>query len=118
MKILLGLAAVLLCGSLAACGGDGDIDAFVKLDTVKGEAFAVGGDDCVEKAKSVREWRTKHNAAYKAAQQKLKEKFKDGPPKDAEKYADQMKKNKKAVMSAMMKCSNTPEFSAAIDETK
>ncbi|MGE0546957.1 MAG: hypothetical protein AB7O24_16780 [Kofleriaceae bacterium] len=120
-KFAMGLVAVLCAGGLAACGGGGgdDIDAFMKLDTAKGEAFAVGGDDCVAKAKSVREWRTKHNAEYKAAQAKLKEKFKEGPPPDVKaKYGDQMKKNNSAVMDAMMKCTNKPEFDAAIDETK
>jgi hypothetical protein len=117
MKKLAGYLVVVMVA--AACGGGGDVDAFVKLDTAKGEAFAAGGDDCAVKAKSVREWRTKHNAEYKAAQAKLKEKFKDGPPKDLkEKYGEQLEKNKKAVMGAMFKCTNTPEFDAAIDETK
>lgn len=119
MKMISGLVAVMLSGALAACGGGSDIDSFVKLDTAKGEAFAAGGDDCVVKAKSVREWRTAHNAEYKASQQKLKEKYSDGPPKDVmEKHGEQLKKNKKAVMDAMMKCTNKPEFDAAIDETK
>ena len=114
-KLAGGIIAVLL----VACGGGGDIEAFVKLDTSKGEAFAVGGDDCVAKAKSVREWRTKHNAEYKDMQKKLKDKYPDGPPKDLqEKHGDQMKKNKKNVMDAMLKCTNTPEFDAAIDDTK
>ena len=116
-KLTGGLMAVLF---VVACGGGGgDIDSFMKLDTAKGEAFAVGGDDCVAKAKSVREWRTKHNAEYKAAQKKVNEKYPKGPPKDVmEKYGDQIKKNKKAVMDAMFKCTNTPEFDAAIDDTK
>jgi hypothetical protein len=120
MKMQSGLVAVVLSAALAACGGGGgDIDSFVKLDTTKGEAFAAGGDDCAAKAKSVREWRTAHNAEYKAAQQKLKEKYPDGPPKDVmEKHGEQLKKNKKAVLDAMMKCTNKPEFDAAIDETK
>lgn len=120
MKQLAGcLIAVMVSSVLVACGGSGDIDDFVKLDTAKAEAFAAGGDDCVAKAKSVREWRTKHNAGYKAAQDKLKEKYKEGPPKDVmEKHGEQMSKNKKAVMDAMFKCNDTPEFGAAIDETK
>jgi len=114
MKMMAGLLFVLLVG----CGGGDDLDAFVKLDTAKGEAFAVGGDDCVAKAKSVREWRTKHNKDYKAAQEKLKEKYPKGPPAEMkEKYGEQMAKNKKAVLDAMFKCSSTPEFGAAIDET-
>lgn len=112
--ISLTVAAASACG-----GGNEDIEAFIKLDTAKGEAFAVGGDDCVAKAKSVREWRSKHNAEYKSTQQKLKEKYPDGPPKDVmEKHGEQIKKNKQAVMGAMVKCTNTPEFDAAIDETK
>ena len=109
-----------MISGLAACGGGGgDIDAFVKLDTSKGEAFAAGGADCVEKAKSVRAWRSKHNAEYKAAQKKLKKAYPDGPPKDVmEKHGAQLEKNKKSVISAMIKCTNTPEFDAAIDETK
>ena len=114
------LVAVVFVSSLVACGGGGgDVDAFVKLDTSKGEAFAAGGEDCAVKAKSVREWRSKHNAEYKNAQKKLKEKYPDGPPKDVmEKHGEQLKKNKKAVMDAMFKCTNTPEFDAAIDDTK
>lgn len=114
----LAFLAVMLIGT-ACGGGSGDIDAFLKLDTAKGEAFAVGGDDCVAKAKSVREWRTKHNAEYKSMQDKLKKSYPDGPPKDfLEKNGAQLKKNKSAVLDAMMKCTNTPEFDAAIDETK
>ena len=122
MNKLTGMIASLMgAAGLAACGGGGnaDLEAFIKLDTSKGEAFAVGGDDCVAKAKSVREWRSKNNKDYKAAQEKLKEKYPDGPPKDVmEKHGEQIKKNKKAVMDAMFKCTNTPEFDAAIDETK
>jgi hypothetical protein len=117
MKKLAGL----MVGMLLACGGgSGDLEAFIKLDTAKGEAFAAGGEDCAVKAKSVREWRSKNNAEYKALQNKLKEQYPDGPPKDVmEKNADQMKKNKKAVMEAMFACtSKSKEFDAAIDETK
>ena len=119
-KLAGGLIAIMFVAGLAGCkkGGD-DIADFVKLDTSKGEAFAVGGDDCVAKAKSVREWRTAHNAEYKAMQSKLKEKFAGGPPKEVtEKYGDQLKKNKMAVIDATMKCSDNAEFGAAIDETK
>lgn len=109
----------LMVAGASACGGGGDIEAFIKLDTAKAEAFAAGGDDCVAKAKSVREWRSKHNAEYKSTQKKLQEKYPDGPPKDVlEKHGEQIKKNKQAVMGAMVKCTNTPEFDAAIDETK
>lgn len=122
MKRIFGpsVLAVVLAG--AGCGGGGggaDLEAFVKLDTAKGEAFAVGGDDCVAKAKSVRAWRTAHNAEYKAAQAKLKAQYPKGPPKEAmDKHGAQLTANKKAVVGAMMKCTNTPEFDAAIDDTK
>ena len=121
MKKLTGsLVALMFAGALVACGDDaGDLDAFMKLDTAKGEAFAAGGDDCVAKAKSVREWRSKHNAEYKKARKALNEKYPKGPPEDVmKKHGEQINKNKKAVMSAMIKCTNTPEFDAAIDETK
>lgn len=116
-KITLGcvVAGMMLAG---ACGGDGDIDAFVKLDTDKAAAFSAGGDDCEAKAKSVREWRTKHKDAYKDVQKKLNAKFKDGPPEDVKKkYGEQMAKNKKAVMDAMFKCADNEAFGKAIDET-
>jgi len=111
-----------VCGVLVAlvgCKGGGDIDAFVKLDTDKAAAFDVGGDDCVAKAKSVGDWRTAHSADYKAMQKKLKESFKDGPPKDImEKYGEQMSKNKKSVVDAMMKCSSNEAFGKMMDATK
>jgi hypothetical protein len=113
------LAGMMVAGGLAACGGgDKDIEAFVKLDTDKAAAFSVGGDDCEAKATSVREWRTKNNKAYKAMQDKLKEKFKGGPPEDVKKkYGEQLEKNKKAVIDAMMNCSSNDTFGKAIDET-
>ena len=96
--------------------GRGDIDAFMKLDTDKAAAFNVGGKDCVAKAKSVGEWRTKHAAEYKA----MREKLNSSPPsKDVqEKYGDQIKANKKAVLDAMFSCSNDPAFSKMMDDTK
>ena len=68
IKHLIGGAALVL--ALGACGkgkggGSSDVDAFMKLDTDKGVAFAVGGDDCVAKAKSVGDWRKAHTAEYK-----------------------------------------------------
>lgn len=119
IKIISRVAIVALFASACSKGSGGDIESFVKLDTAKGEAFATGGDDCVAKAKSVREWRTKNNAAYKSAQDAIKAKYPKGPPKDVmEKHGEQLGKNKSAVMDAMVKCTNTPEFDAAIDETK
>lgn len=111
--------ALVFAGGLAACGGGGDIDAFLKLDTEKAAAFAAGGDDCVAKAKSVGDWRKAHNAEYKALQQKLKEAYPEGPPADVMKeHGDQIQKNKKAVMTAMMTCANDETFGAMMDETK
>lgn len=115
------VAGFVLAGTLGACskGGSGEIDAFMKLDTEKAAAFAVGGTDCAAKAKSAGEWRTKHSADYKAMQAKLKEQWPKGPPKDVlEKYGDVMKANKTAVVDAMMACSNDPTFSKMMDDTK
>ena len=116
-KTLLG--SFLLALSLAACAKGGDIDAFMKLDTDKAAAFAAGGEDCAAKSKSVGDWRKAHSAEYKAMQSKLNKSWPDGPPKDVkEKYGEQMKANKKAVLDAMMACSNDPTFGKMMDETK
>jgi hypothetical protein len=119
INIISRIAVIALFASACSKGGGGDIESFVKLDTAKGEAFAAGGDDCIAKAKSVREWRSKHNPEYKSAQDAVKKQYPKGPPKDVmDKHGEQLKKNKSAVMDAMMKCTSTPEFGAAIDETK
>ena len=114
------IGGLVIAAGLAGCSkGGGDIDAFMKLDTDKAAAFAVGGQDCAAKAKSVGDWRKAHTAEYKAMQKKLKEQWPDGPPKDVkEKYGDQMKANKKAVIDAMMSCSSDPAFGKMMDETK
>ncbi len=96
------------------CGSDGDIEAFVKLDTEKGAAFEVGGDDCVAKAKSVGEWRKKNTKKYNEMRKSLAKDYKEGPP---DKYKAALKKNKKSVMGAMMKCSNDPIFGKMMDDT-
>lgn len=125
IKHLIGSAALVLAlgacgkGKGGAAGGASDVDAFMKLDTDKGVAFAVGGDDCVAKAKSVGDWRKAHTAEYKVLQKKLNEQWKSGPPKDVmDKYGEQMKTNKTAVIDAMMKCSNDEAFGKMMDETK
>jgi len=118
IKYLLGGLTVAL--ALGACGkGSADLDAFMKLDTDKAAAFEAGGTDCDAKAKSVGEWRTAHTAEYKEMQGKLKDKWPDGPPKDIlDKYGDQMKANKKAVMTAMLACSSNEAFGKMMDDTK
>lgn len=115
MKIKAMGSSLAIALALGACGGSGDIDEFVKLDTSKGEAFAVGGEDCDAKADSVRKWRTENNQRYKELRKSLSEKYKKGPP---EKYKEQLSKNKQAVMSAMMNCANNEAFGKAIDETE
>jgi len=115
------VAGLVLASGLAACskGSSADVDAFMKLDTAKGEAFAAGGKDCVAKAKSAGEWRKAHSAEYKELQAKLNKSWPDGPPKDVqEKYGEQMQKNKKAVINAMMDCSNDETFGKMMDDTK
>ncbi len=119
MKIKFLFGGLVLALSLGACSKGGDIENFMKLDTDKAAAFEVGGDDCVAKAKSVGEWRKAHTAEYKELQNKLKDKWPKGPPDDIkEKYGDQLKKNKKAVIGAMFACSNNDAFSKMMDETK
>jgi hypothetical protein len=121
MKLKYLLGSVALVVALGACskGGGGDVDAFMKLDTEKAAAFNVGGEDCVATAKSVGDWRTKNTAKYKEMQKKLNAEWPKGPPKDVrDKYGDQMKANKKAVMDAMMTCTNTPAFDKMMDDTK
>lgn len=118
------IGAGLLAVALLACGkggggGSNEVDAFMKMDTDKAAAFAVGGDDCAAKATSVGEWRTKHGAAYKAAQKKLGEQWPKGPPKDVQdKYGATMKANKQPVVDAMMKCTNDAAFSKMMDDTQ
>ena len=114
--LVIGLALV-----LGACskGSSADVDAFMKLDTEKAAAFAAGGKDCTVKAKSAGEWRTNYSAEYKALQGKLNAQWDKGPPKDVvEKYGDVMNANKKAVVEAMMDCSNDPTFGKMMDDTK
>jgi hypothetical protein len=115
------LGSVVFALALGACskGGGGDIDAFMKLDTEKAAAFKAGGEDCVAKAKSVGDWRKANTAKYKEMQKKLNDQWPKGPPKDVqEKYGAQMKENKRAVMDAMMACTNDPAFSKMMDDTK
>ena len=113
------ISGMVMVAALGACSKSGEIDAFMKLDTDKAAAFSAGGDDCEAKAKSVGDWRTKHTAEYKAMREKLNAQWKDGPPKDVmEKYGEQIKANKKAVVDAMMKCSSNPAFGKMMDDTK
>lgn len=114
MKDIVGMCVLGLSLSLMGCGSDGDIEEFVKLDNGKGEAFAVGGDDCVAKAKSVGDWRKKNTKKYNELRKSLGEKYKKGPP---DKFKADLKKNSKAVMDAMVKCSNDPVFGKMMDDT-
>lgn len=112
------LAALVL--ALGACGGGGnEFDKFMKLDSEKAAAFNVGDKDCKAKAKSVGEWRTKNSADYQAQRKALGEKYGKDVPKDVmEKYGDQIKSNKKAVVDAMFACSSDPDFKKMMDDTK
>ena len=115
------IGSAVLAAALFACskGGNADIEAFMKLDSEKAVAFAAGGENCEEKAKTVGEWRTKHSAEYKALQKKLNAQWSSGPPKDVlEKHGEKMKANKKAVIDAMMSCSNNETFGKMMDDTK
>jgi hypothetical protein len=97
----------------------GDIDTFMKMDTEKAAAFDVGGKDCVAKAKSVGDWRRANSSDYQALRKKINDGWKGGVPDDVkEKYGEQMQKNKKSVMTAMMDCSNDETFGKMMDETK
>ena len=119
LKYLLGSVALTLALGACSKGGGGDVDAFMKLDTEKAAAFKVGGEDCVAKAKSVGDWRKANTAKYKEMQKKLNDQWPKGPPKDVqEKYGAQMKENKRAVVDAMMACTNDPAFSKMMDDTK
>src|SRR5262245_21597037 len=108
------IGSVVFAAALCACGkggGNADLDAVMKLDSDTTVAFAAGGQDCEAKAKSVGEWRSKHSAEYKALQNKLNAQWSSGPPKDVmEKHGEKMKANKKAVMDAMLACSNNAAF--------
>ncbi|MFT3691791.1 MAG: hypothetical protein QM831_01535 [Kofleriaceae bacterium] len=112
-------ATLILGLSLGACGGNADVDKFMKLDTEKAEVFKTGGTDCVAKAKAVGDWRKAHTAEYNEMRKKLNDKLGKEPPKEImEKYGDQIKANKKAVVDAMFACSNDPAFSKMMDDTK
>jgi hypothetical protein len=111
------LVAGLAMGAAVGCGSGGAIDEFIKLETEKGAAFEVGGDDCEAKAKSVAAWREKNNARYQELQGKLKEEYPKGPPEDVmKKHGDALSKSKGAVMDAMMKCTDHPAFAAIFDK--
>ncbi len=111
------LLAASIALPLSACGGGGLIDDFVALDTAKAAAFEVGGDDCDAKAPSVAKWRAENNARYKELQEALNKEYPEGPPDDAKaKHGEQLQKNKKAVMGAVIKCADNEAFGKAIDE--
>lgn len=93
---------------------DKDIEEFVKLDNEKGVVFAVGGDDCAVKAKSVGEWRKNNTKHYNELRKTLGEKYQAGPP---EKYKEELAKNKDSVMGAMMKCAKDPAFDKMMADT-
>lgn len=118
--VLGGLTLVLALGACGKKGGGGsDVDAFMKLDSDKAVAFAVGGQDCTAKAKSVGDWRKAHTAEYKALQKKLNAEWPSGPPKDVlDKYGAKMQENKKAVVDAMLACSSDETFGKMMDDTK
>ena len=120
MKQIIGsMVLALAIGACGKGGGNADVDAFMKLDSDKAVAFSAGGTDCTAKAKSVGEWRKAHTAEYKALQKKLNAQWSSGPPKEVlDKYGDKMKENKKAVIDAMMACSNDETFGKMMDETK
>ena len=113
------VALALTAGACGKGSSSSELDAFMKLDTEKAAAFNAGGDDCAAKAKTVGDWRKANTAKYNEMRGKLKELWRKGPPKELQdKYGEQMKANKKAVMSVMLKCSNDPAFSKMMDETK
>ena len=118
----MGKLNALMVGLVLAAGcskSGGDIDTFMKMDTEKAAAFDVGGKDCVAKAKSVGEWRKAHSSEYQALRKKINDSWKGGVPDDVkEKYGEQMQKNKKSVVGAMMDCSNDETFSKMMDDTK
>lgn len=113
-QISIGAFVLSLSLGLGGCGSDGEIEAFVKLDTEKAAAFEEGGDDCDAKAKSVGEWRKQNTKRYNEMRKALGQKYKDGPP---EKYKEQLGKNKKAVTSNLMKCMDNEAFGKMMDET-
>ncbi|MBP6632199.1 MAG: hypothetical protein KBG28_18730 [Kofleriaceae bacterium] len=122
-KHLVGAVAMSVTMSLAlgACGGGGsaDVEAFIKLDSEKAAAFAVGGDDCDAKAKSVGDWRKANTTKYKAMQDKLKKQWPKGPPKEVtEKHGEKLQANKKAVMDAMLTCTGNEAFNKMMDDTR
>jgi hypothetical protein len=119
LKFLIGSAVLVVALGACSKGGGADVDAFMKMDTEKAAAFNVGGEDCTAKAKSVGDWRTKNSAKYQEMRKKLNAEWPKGPPKDVqEKYGETMKANKKAVMDAMLSCSNDPTFGKMMDDTK
>ena len=108
---------------MGGCSKDGDgaadYEAFVKLEREKAAAFAVGGEDCVAKSKSLGEWRAKNAAAYKALQTKLSARWPKGPPEElTTKHGEKVKEDNKAVIDAMLACKDNAELSNVMEELK
>lgn len=110
------LAGVAMAGVLLVGCGNSDVKRFVKLDTLKAEAYTAGNGDCNKIAKNYTEWKSKYGKEYKELQTKLNGKYKGKAAieKAFGSNAEQMKKNKKIVVSSLLKCMNNDAYRSAI----
>ncbi len=111
---LVGVAAV---GVLVVGCGNRDVKRFVKLDTLKAQAYTDGNGDCDKIAKNYSDWKSKYGAEYKELQTKLSGKYhgKEEIEKAFGSNAEQMAKNKKIVVSSLLKCMDNDAYKKAIE---
>lgn len=110
------LAGVALAGTLLVACGDSDVKRFVKLDTLKAQAYKDGNGDCDKIAKTYTDWKSKYGKEYKELQTKLNSKYKgkEAIEKAFGSNKDQMKENKKIVISSVLKCMDNDAYRTAI----
>ena len=110
---LVGVAAV----GFVLVGCKSDVKRFVKLDTLKAQAYSAGNGDCDKIAKNYADWKSKYGKEYKQLQTKLNHKYKSKAEieKAFGSNADQMKKNKKIVISLLFKCMNNDAYRKAVE---
>jgi hypothetical protein len=98
-------------------GCKSDVKRFVKLDTMKAQAYTDGNGDCDKIAKNYSEWKSKYGKEYKSLQTKLNGKYhgKAEIEKAFGSNADQMKANKKIVIGSIFKCMNNDAYKKAVE---
>jgi len=110
---VVGMAAV----GLVVVGCKSDVKRFVKLDTLKAQAYTAGSGDCDKIAKNYAGWKSKYGTEYKSLQKKLNAKYhgKAEIEKAFGSNAEQMAKNKKIVLGSLFKCMNNDAYRKAVE---